>query len=283
MKRKVILEGELGDKYFREKDIVADTFTDVFRCLEANYGDFMQYLADCHEKGIGFILHIEDKPVSDEVELLIKNPAGTMTITPAPAGAKGALKIIAAIAIIVVTAGWGATLAAGGTFGSAFASFAAFKAGLAAAAGTLGGLLALGVAVSLALTGIQEMMAPDPATDKTSKDKDNVFQGADQTIVEGDPVPVLYGKLRIPGRPISFDLRNKSGSFVNYTRVATSNYDTGANYVDNGLYTGGGSMNSGPGNYYSDEDFWYVNLETQNRGFNAGGSINPINPNDQLH
>jgi len=72
-----------------------------------------------------------------------------------------------------------------------------------AASGTMG-LLAAGLAINLAMTGISEMMAPDPATDG-DQESSYMFNGAEQNVIEGDPVPVLYGNLRIPGQPISFD------------------------------------------------------------------------------
>ena len=34
-------------------------------------------------------------------------------------------------------------------------------------------------------------------------------------MVEGDPVPLLYGELRIPGRPVSMVVRNQGGYFYN--------------------------------------------------------------------
>ena len=48
------------------------------------------------------------------------------------------------------------------------------------------------------------MMAPDPSTD-SDQESSYMFNGAEQNVIEGDPVPVLYGHLRIPGQPISFD------------------------------------------------------------------------------
>ena len=60
------------------------------------------------------------------------------------------------------------------------------------------------------------MMAPDPSVDIQQDPEDYLFQGSGQNLVEGDPVPVLYGQLRIPGRPISFEIKNAARSFVDY-------------------------------------------------------------------
>ena len=64
-----------------------------------------------------------------------------------------------------------------------------------------------GLAVNLALVGIQEMMAQDPSVD-ADQEESYLFNGQEQNIIEGDPVPVLYGKLEVPGQPINFELSN---------------------------------------------------------------------------
>ena len=55
--------------------------------------------------------------------------------------------------------------------------------------------------------GIQQMMAPDPSVDD-QQEESYIYQGAAQNIKEGDPVPVLYGELRVPGRTVGFHTRN---------------------------------------------------------------------------
>ena len=221
MKRKVYLDGELGEKYGRELTIVADSFSDVFRCLEANYPDIRQYLMDCHEKDIGFLCEIADKPLTTEKELLLSYPEGSMYISPQPMGSKGGFgKILAAIAIVALVAVAG-YLAVGFVPG-ATTTAGALAGGLGYAATTIPGLIALGLAVNLALAGIQQLMAPDPATD-AQQDESYLFQGSGQTIVEGDPVPILYGKLRVPGRPISFAIQNASQSFNNVNSFSGRN------------------------------------------------------------
>ena len=82
------------------------------------------------------------------------------------------------------------------------------------------------VGVNLAITGLQELMAPDPSTDhfKMQVKDTYLFQGSQQNIIEGDPVPVLYGELRVPGRPISVRVRNALRTIEDYG-------EAGANYV----------------------------------------------------
>ena len=51
------------------------------------------------------------------------------------------------------------------------------------------------------------MMAPDPNTDMDNP-TNYLFNGDSQVIQDGDPVPVLYGELRVPGTPVAVDIIN---------------------------------------------------------------------------
>jgi len=103
-------------------------------------------------------------------------------------------------------------------------------------------LSAIGLATNLALAGIQQIMAPDPSVDN-DQDESYLFQGTGQTLVEGDPVPVLYGKLRVPGRPISLQVRNER---LNYYDPGTT-YSSSSADTANPIVVGGGGGGSGAG------------------------------------
>lgn len=256
MKRKVYLEGEMGARFGKEFQMAADSFTDVFRCLKCNFSGFMPYLQECHEKNIGFILEVEGKPIKSEAEALLIYREGDMIITPVPAGSKsGPAKILAAVAVTVMTAGMGAAIMGAATGAGAAGSMAAVGAtfgSLSGFTGTLGAMMSaggglgvlaqvgLGLGVNLALGGIQQMMAPDPSTDN-QQDESYIFQGSKQNIAEGDPVPVLYGELRIPGRTVSFHTRSERNQFYNQDQRATSSESNGQTYDQAGGQVSGGS------------------------------------------
>ena len=256
MKRKVYLEGEMGEKFGKEFELAAASFVEVFRCLKCNFDGFMPYLQDCHEKNIGFICEVEGKPLKDERELMLFYKEGDMIITPLPAGSKsGGAKLLAAVAITVMTAGMGAAIMGAATgagaagsaaaVGATFGSFSGFAGTLGAMYSAGGGLAVLanvgiGLGVNLAMAGIQQMMAPDPSTDN-QQDESYIFQGSKQNIVEGDPVPVLYGELRIPGRTVSFHTRAEQTAFYNNSSRATSSESNGTNYNQSINYGVGGN------------------------------------------
>lgn len=212
MNRKVYLEGELGNKFGKEFTMNANSFSDVFRCLECNYPEIRQYLIECDEKNIGFVCEVAGTPLESEKELLLQYSTGDMVITPLPAGSKsGGGKLLAALAIVALiiinpaNAFYTKELAAVGTgAGAQGATFAYTLTGK--------GLVAASVAANLALTGINQIMAPDPSVD-SDQDESYLFQGTGQSLIEGDPVPVLYGQLRVPGRPISTQVRSEKLSF----------------------------------------------------------------------
>jgi len=210
MLRKVYLEGEIGEKFGREFSMGAKNIRDVFRCIDCNVPGLKQYLIECEEKGVGFTCEVAGKAIEDEEHLLLPIKEGDVVITAIPAGSKsGGAKILAAIAIAVLSFyTFGAAGAAAG-WGGASVSAGTGAMGLTTAASANIAMLGYTMAINLALTGIQQLMAPDPATDNQAGTENYLFNGSQQNIVEGDPVPVLYGELRIPGQPISFELLNR--------------------------------------------------------------------------
>ncbi len=201
MLRTIHLEGELGEKFGFKREIEANSFKDVILCLQANFEDFKAYLADCYEKEIYFIWKINNQELTCPDELLLEYPVGDMVITPLPAGASfvsSAFKAIAGFALIVV--------------GQAFI--------LTGAMGLVVGSLSYLAGMYLFSQGVAELLAEDPSTD--DQDLSYLFSGSSQTINGDDPIPICYGRLRIPGRPISFEIRNEDG-FISSTTGNNSN------------------------------------------------------------
>jgi len=211
MLRNVYLEGEIGEKFGREWQFDAASFKEVLNGIDCNVDGFRKYLIDCAERGIGFTCHIEGRAIEQEEELLMKLNEGDMIITAIPAGSKSAgAKILGAIALAAITYytfGAGSWLATGwGTGGMSAATQATIAA------------VGYGMAVNLALAGVQQLMAPDPATD-SGAETDYLFNGSAQNIIEGDPVPILYGELKVPGHPISFEVLNEEFMAINTVPV----------------------------------------------------------------
>ena len=204
MQRNIYLEGDLGSKFGTHMSFNAPTIAYAIKLIEVNNDDFRGYLLDAHEKGVSFHIDVAGEEIEYDEELFLPLHEGDVTITPVPAGAKGGGKLLAAVLIVVLIA------ATGGFAGLGAVGTTSATAGWAVAAGgglSMTGALVLGVTMSLAMSGLAEMMAPDPATD-ADQQTSYLFNGSEKNVIEGDPVPVLYGKLRVPGQPVSFEITN---------------------------------------------------------------------------
>lgn len=212
MLRNAYLHGELGDKFVPHFEIDCATPAEVFKCLDANFGGVKEYFLEKAEEGVDYHIEVAGVELEYMEELLMDVKEGDIIITPVPAGSKGIGKILAAIAIIAVvvyTGGQALALANASAAMAGTATTAVTVGSAIAATGTLG-MIAVGFAANLALVGLQEMMAPDPSVDTQTNDEAYLFNGAQQNIQSGDPVPVLYGRLKVPGQPISFEVIGES-------------------------------------------------------------------------
>lgn len=214
MHRNIYLEGALGDKFGHRHRICADTYTDIFKCIESNRPAFKNYVLECVQKNIGFTVQ-EGSIFKDEDTLRDPIKDEDIIISIVPAGSKGVGKIIAAIVIAYVAIKFGqpqlagadkiaAAEAAGGTEA---ALQAAFDGARAASFGSNTKLALLSVSANLGLTGVAEMMAQDPSVDSNESNQ-YLFTGDADALQEGDPMPILYGELSVPGRPISVEVIN---------------------------------------------------------------------------
>jgi predicted phage tail protein len=155
---------------------------------------------------VGFLIDIEDKSIETEEDFILPLNEGDITIQVAPAGSKSGLgKILAAIAIIAIV-----------YFSGGFTAIAEVMAGGSMTVGAVAGMVGFSLGMSLAMAGLQQLLAPDPSVDEQSP-QSYMFNGSEQNIIEGDPVPILYGELRVPGRPIGFGILNGANSFSTAT------------------------------------------------------------------
>ena len=198
MLRNVSLEGELGAKYGNLRKMNADNLTDVMSCLSANFEDFPQYYASCLENDIYFTWKINNELVDDPEKFFLSLQEGDIIITPVPGGEGklgDALKVVAGIALLI------------------FAPALAAGIGLKGTALKVGGALFKMGGNFLFSKGLNDLFTEDPSVDQ--QDTSYLFQGAGQTINETEPVPICYGRMRIPGRPVSFEVRNEEKIIFN--------------------------------------------------------------------
>lgn len=183
MKRKVYLTGEMGAKFGSTFEIEGDKLEDIFKCLDVNKPGFREYLLNCAEQKLGISLLVEETKIDDPLDVLLPLQKGDVTMGIVPAGAggdSGVLETLVAIVMFIYAPQLGAE---------------------ALLSDKIGVFIYKTIATNIAMKGLQKMMAPDPAEDE-DEPTNYLFQGNNKNIIEGDPVPVLYGELMIPGQNI---------------------------------------------------------------------------------
>ena len=216
MLRNVYLQGELGDNFGRKFRMEASTPKEIFQCIYANRPEFRKYLVDCLDKNVDLSMKCQGKDINEE-NLLYKLNEGDITLAIVPAGSKKAFKIIAAIVLFVYApqlAGYTTTMTTTAT-GAVVTS-------------TVGSATALtviqSIAINLGMAGLAELMAPDPSVDDpAAAPTDYLFGGSGSVSNKYDPIPVLYGELRVPGKLVDFNVTN--GIFLNPTNIQEANGD----------------------------------------------------------
>ena len=227
MLRNVYLQGEMAEKFGSKFTVDCSYYGDILRCIDVNRPGFRKYILEAVDKNIGFCFETSGKSVETENDLLTPLKEGDVTIAPVPAGSKGFGKVILAIVIayIAFQIGQPEMAVEGGTYVAGAEGTIAISQPVVTTTQASSSMAALSkagyvVAANLAMTGIAEIMAPDPATDGGGGDENYIFNGAATNHREGDPVPLLYGELRVPGRRISANIIN--GKYVNNNATVDS-------------------------------------------------------------
>jgi len=206
MQHNVYLQGDLGERFGHKFSVNVASGGDIFKCISANRPDFRAYVMECIEKDIAFNIKQYNKDL-DEKDLLMPLKKGDITISIIPAGSKSGLgKILGAIVIGFIVGPLLAAKAGAATGYSIFTGGAVQTAGFMGMSAATVTSVTTALALNLASMGIQQLMAQDPAQDENPTNY--LFNGTTSTSSQGDPVPVLYGELRVPGTPISFDIIN---------------------------------------------------------------------------
>ena len=185
--RKVKLYGELAKKFGREFMLEVESVAEAVRALSANFPGFEKELMTAHLRGVEYVVRADKRDVS---EMELNNslaPQETIRIAPIAVGRKkgGIFQTIIGAILIVV----GVVLNA---FGQTWGTYLV-QAGVALVAG-----------------GIIQMLIPVPKTDDPSERPENkpstYFDGAVNTMAQGHPVPLGYGKLMVGSAVISAGL-----------------------------------------------------------------------------
>jgi len=192
MLRKIHLHGALGAKYGKVFELDVKTAGEAIRAIGANFPEFLKDLRD------GAWHVVRGKTVKNGLDLDEHQVAGfrlgqgALHILPYVAGSKrgGLLKIILGAVLIGA-----AFLFTGGALAQP----------IIAGGGIFGGITGTQVALfgaALAIAGVSTMLSPE----EKSKDGDEnsfTFGGPGNNYDQGNPVPLVYGRVITGGQMIS--------------------------------------------------------------------------------
>ena len=177
----VKLLGELGKRFGRKHKFMAHSARDIFSALSHQLEGFKDYFCNAHEKGIGFKL-IDGDPDGMSYENVLMG-CRRLIIAPIISGGGSIGKILIGVALIAL-----AFIPIAGQ--AAFAGFVAAKGAFAIGSGVL-----FSLGTTLVLTGIAQLLTPTPDAQKETDRKDSfLFDRTSDLTVQGQPVPILYGK-----------------------------------------------------------------------------------------
>ena len=225
--KQVILEGILGEKFGYEWNLDVNSPAEALSAIMAQRPGMRQFIAQ--GEGVqGYEIIIGDAHAEVPEELLLNMPGkGKYTFVPVIGGSKSsALMMVMGVALIAMTGGMGAGLVPGfmgtvGTAGSAAVAATATTAAVAAvapvaavaASGVAGAIGATGMAAmsylgtGLLLGGAAMMLAPDvPDGNSSEKAENYLFGGPVNTVKQGQPIPLVYGRAIVGSKTISASL-----------------------------------------------------------------------------
>jgi predicted phage tail protein len=187
--RTIRLYGYLGTRFGRIHRLAVASAAEAIRALSVMVPGFEAELIASKSRGVRYAVFLGRQNIGKD-DLVLPPGRDDIRIAPVLQGAKrgGLFQTILGVALIAV-----ATVYSGG-LGAAFTSN-----GLIGATAMMGASMALG--------GIVQMMSPQPsglsASDRPENKASYGFNGPVNTSAQGNPVPLLYGRLTVGSSVIS--------------------------------------------------------------------------------
>jgi len=179
----VKLYGHLAKKFGKEFNFAVHSPKEAIKALAANFSNFLTELKDGT-----YHIFVEEEDISIED---VDSPTGTRTIRIVPVvfGSKGFFKVVLGVALVAL----------------AFALPVTAPALLVSGLKTVGMSLIFGGVSEMLFGGPQNLDSPEPVDSRPS----SLFQGAVNTVAQGGPVPVGYGRLIVGSTVIGASITTK--------------------------------------------------------------------------
>ena len=218
--RRINLEGELGEKFGKVWHLNVKSPAEAIRAIESQRKGLRKYLIDVTDKGIGYEVIVGDQGLQQEEDLLYPAPMrDDFTFVPIPQGGKsrafgmimlGVALMIPGIREAMLLQNIGLEVGVEMTFaaamgevmgGTAFASSMGV-AGWTGTAATMGAAMIFG--------GVAQLLAPTIESSAGNDEQSYLFDGAQNSVKQGTPVPILYGRLTVGGAVISASIKSNA-------------------------------------------------------------------------
>lgn len=202
--RNVVLHGRLREQFGESYRLNVETAGEAIRALNANFpGDFIAAL----KEGSYYIVRGDRKTgmgIDEGALNSFKLGAADLHIIPAVEGSAsrggkggGGVKAILGVALVGV-----AIFASGGLAGAGMAGFGQTAFQIGGLSVSWGKLALFGAA--LTLMGASTMLTPkEKPKDETKRDDSFSFSGPINVNEQGNPIPLIYGRVMTGGQPIS--------------------------------------------------------------------------------
>ena len=192
--REIELLGELGERFGRIHRLNVASPAEAIRALCALHPTFRTYMENSHNSGVAYKFLIGDEyllaeEVYQDIQLS-RDLSCKFTLAPVLTGSKSSFGQILLGAVIII-----ASVLTYNAYGAAWGS--AMMAGYNAV---------VGIGVSMVLGGVTRLLSPTVGAE-SAEAADNkpsyIFNGATNTISQGQPVPILYGEMTVGSAVVS--------------------------------------------------------------------------------
>ena len=187
----VILYGHLGKKFGRRHKFDVRNPREAIAALRANFDDFAEYMTTHSEPGYHVV--VDNDTQGRDIEGMTWPADKAIKIIPAVAGAGGKFGMIimgaALIAMSFIIPGSGAMVAMMGE-GGAIAAAAAMK----------------HMGIAMLLGGVSQLLIKPPKAQTTEAPENTpsyAFNGPVNTVKQGNPIPLCYGRLIVGSQVVS--------------------------------------------------------------------------------
>lgn len=204
MLKTIKLYGVLGKKFGKEFKLAVESTREAVKALSVQVPGFEQFMLTAHEHGLTFAVFQDDENISED-QIDFETGAKVIKIVPKVIGAGGNGGVLQLVlgAVLIVAGFW---------TGGATSNL---------------GIALIGAGAGMVVGGIAQMLTPKVDAQDQNQDgnrSNKGFGGAVTTILQGNPVPILYGQ------------REVGGFIVNAGQFAVDTFSS----ADAG-FTGGGS------------------------------------------